>query len=191
MPLSEDDVVDLMNRAAMDPPSMSLSARSVLASAQGRRRKQRQTRGGMALAGLAAVAAVWVGAGPGVGELLGTQIDPADTSLDVEVPAPSEWDDTVSFEAALPSGGVEMDGFNGGTLTREPGEGFTVTFDDDETGAVEPIEADLPSGVEWFSRDGTTLVVSEPRYDGQPVMSVDGFTAGVRFTGVSLGDGSC
>ncbi|MGC1209144.1 MAG: hypothetical protein WA880_14440 [Ornithinimicrobium sp.] len=181
MPTSEDDVLDLMNRAAMDPPSMHLSPRSVLASAQGRRRKQRQTRGGMALAGLAAAAAVWVGAGSGLGDLVGTGIDPAGNNL-----TPTEWDDSVSFEAPLPNGGGSFTRSQG-SLVRTPGDDFVVEFADGSPTLV-PLEAQLPPGVELFTHDEDTLLVSEPRFDATPVPGFNAFASSVGAPGLSLTD---
>ncbi|MGB3828827.1 MAG: hypothetical protein WA962_08615, partial [Ornithinimicrobium sp.] len=187
MPPSENGVVDLMNRAAMDPPSMHLAPRSVLASAQGRRRRRRQTRGGMALAAGALAFTVWVGLGSGVGDLIGEQINPANpTESDIEVATPTEWDDSISFESPLPADGPGFEGFRGGSLVSEPGEDFTITFPDG-TPPLTSISGDLPPGVEWFTAAGSILIVSEPRFDGEPVLSFDpysqGDSAGVPLTG--------
>lgn len=183
MPTSENDVLDLMNRAAMDAPSMSLAAHAVLSSAQNRRRKQRQTRGGMALAAFTAAGTIWFGAGSGLGDLLGTQVDSAGLT-----PSPAEWDDSVSFKTPVPDGGDAYSGFEGSSLVRDAGEDFVIEFADGSP-TLTPTEGQLPAGVESFTNDGDTLVVSEARFDASPVLgfSADAYRNGSR--GVPLTDG--
>lgn len=175
MPTSDYDVVDALNQAAMDPPSMSLAPQSVLASAKGRRRKQRQTRGGMALAAFAAVGAVWLGSGPVLGEFLGTEVDSArpDESQQVDAVPPKEWDDTVAFEEPLPQDPSDPTQFRGARLVRDPGAGFTVTLAGDSEGEVlDPSGGDLPDGVSLFVHDGATLIVAEPSFAGPPTLDI-------------------
>lgn len=182
MPTSDNDVLDALNRAAMDAPSMNLAPLSVLASAQKRRRKQRQTRGGMALAAFAAAGAVWLGSGSGLGDVLGTQVDPAGPEQ-----GPLLWDDSVSFEAPVPDGGV-FAGFEGSSLVRNPGDEFMVEFADG-TSPLAPTEAELPAGVTLFSNDGDRLVVSEPRFDAIPVLGFSPYASANAPPGVAVADG--
>lgn len=164
MPTSEDDVLDLLNRAAIDPPSMHLAPQAVLGSAQARRGRRRRTRGGMALAAVTVAATVWLGLGSGVGDLLGDDIEPA---------TPIEWDETVAFEADLPTGDPMWQGFLAGSLVREPGADFEVELPDNEaTVTLQPVEGDVPDGVALFTNGGASLIVSEGRFDGLPTLNL-------------------
>ncbi len=183
MPTSENDVLDLMNRAAIDAPSMSLAPQAVLVSAQNRRRKQRQTRGGMALAAFAAAGAVWLGAGSGLGDLLGTQVDPA-----APAPSPTEWDDSVSFEAPMADAGGSFARFEGSSLVRNAGDEFMIEFADGSP-ALAPVDSDLPAGVNLFTIGADNLVVSEPRFDATPVLGFMFPTLTEAPPGVPLTDG--
>lgn len=188
MPTSEDDVLDLLNRAAIDPPEMHLPPRSVLNSAQARRGRRRRTHGGLALAAVTVAATVWLGLGSEIGDLLGDDIEPAKpTERNVEALTPVEWDDSISFDSPLPADGPGFEGFRGGSLVREPGGDFTVTLPDGAP-PLTPISGDLPPGVDWFTAGGSILIVSEPLFEGEPVLSFDPYAEGDS-TGVPLTGG--
>ncbi len=162
MPTSEDDVLDLMNRAALDPPPMHLGPRSVLASAQMRRRHRRLTQAGMACAFAALATTLWLGLGSDLRDVLGDDLAPA---------TPIEWDEALTFETELPLGDSPWQGFVNGSLVREPGAGFTVELPyQGSTTVLQPVEGDLPAGVSLFTNGGFTLVVSEPRFEGRPAL---------------------
>lgn len=79
----ELDVLDLIDRAAVAAPAMSVAADRVVAGGRGKVRRRRATGVGMSLGGLALAGAVWLGLG-GDGLLGATQqVSPASTTWEV------------------------------------------------------------------------------------------------------------
>ncbi|MGB3828829.1 MAG: SigE family RNA polymerase sigma factor [Ornithinimicrobium sp.] len=183
---SDEDVLDLVNRAAMDPPAMHLRAQSVLASARARRSRQRRARGAMAVAAVAAVAVaatVWVGLGPGFGNVLGDDVGPT---------TPLEWDESVAFETALTTGDGTLWPEFGDALVRRPAgaDDFSVVLRRDGADTtLAGVVGDLPDGVDLFEYKGHSLIVSEERYDAPSALDVSSQRALAGVPGVELGDG--
>lgn len=78
MSTSDHDVLDAMDRAAMDPPQMSLAAGSVLSGGKNRLRRRRLAGTGVSLAAAAVAVTAWVGLSSGF-DIRGDQIQPATT----------------------------------------------------------------------------------------------------------------
>ncbi|MGI8947826.1 MAG: hypothetical protein ACR2FV_07620 [Ornithinimicrobium sp.] len=97
MSTSDHDVLEAMDRAAMDPPRMGLSAGSVLSGGKGRVRRRRATGAGMSIAAAALAVTAWVGLGPTSDTAL-QEISPAqETAVDQDTSA--DW--TTDLDASL------------------------------------------------------------------------------------------
>ncbi|CAN5364025.1 hypothetical protein BH23ACT6_BH23ACT6_17110 [soil metagenome] len=182
--VTDRDVIDLMDQAAMDPPPMRLAVTEVLSKGQARRRIRRMRQVGMALAAVVIAAVAWVGLGPSIDGALSEDATPVERV---------EWDSTVDFEADL---NVEpiftRPGFQGATVRRPAGlSEFTVHLQGAEPEVIlEPVAGDLPPGVSLFVRGGMTLMVSEELYDAPSVVDLSWPQSGAGGSGVKVTDAS-
>lgn len=166
MSTSDHDVLKAMERAAMDPPRMSLAAGSVLSGGKGRLRRRRTAGAGMTLAAAALAVTAWVGLDPTSDTAL-QDIAPADkTAVDQDTSA--DW--TTDLDAPLATPGLP--GFTDVSIERAPGDDhFTVRVPDgDGWVELERVEADLPAGVELFHNAGYSLVLSPAVHPGAPTL---------------------
>lgn len=166
MSTSDHDVLEAMERAAMDPPRMRLSAGSVLSGGKGRLRRRRTAGAGMSFAAVVVAVTAWVGLGPASDTAL-QEIPPAqETAVDQDTSA--EWTNDLDAPLATPG----LPGFTDASIGRAPGDDhFTVRVPDgDGWVELERVEADLPDQVELFHNAGFSLVLTPAAHPGEPTL---------------------
>lgn len=151
-------VQQAVNEAVLHPPAMRIDVAGVITGGRKRARRRYITQAGMS--GLAVLVAVttWFGLGNGA-DVMGLQIDPA---------RPPTFDTSVAINQDIrPQDDFTEEGISEAAISREPGDdhfqisstvdGVRKTFD--------PVEADLPAGVDLFAIGDVFLVVV-PTFDG-------------------------
>lgn len=182
MSTPDHDVLEAMDRAAMDPPSMSLSAGSVLSGGKSRVRRRRTAGAGMSLAAAVIAVTAWVGLGP-TSDTLTQEIAPAGAT---------PWDEAIDFEAPLDGGKQSaFSGFVGARVERGPGEEhFTVSVASGDTRVeVQRVDVDLPGAMELFRSGGNAVVVTHEEFPGEPALQLRLTDEANEWTGSSATDG--
>lgn len=149
--MSDRQIVDLLDRAAMVAPPMHVSAGSVLVGGRRRVRRRRLQGAGVAVAAASIAGVTWVGFG---------QVGGATTAR--MVPAATTWDTTEPVEVENLFRGLEGTDASfprSATLERPRGAAATLTLDyaDGRDGAAISGEQ-LPGGVQVFRGEGVTVV---------------------------------